>query len=63
MQVLKECFPGGFFGEDREGHPVWYDNFGNLDAKGAESLDVPFQVVESRLLCAHFRFVSFGEKR
>ncbi|CAI8042968.1 SEC14-like protein 2 [Geodia barretti] len=32
--VLKECFPGGFFGEDREGHPVWYDNFGNLDAKG-----------------------------
>jgi hypothetical protein len=32
--VLKECFPGGFFGEDREGHPVWYDNFGNLDVKG-----------------------------
>jgi hypothetical protein len=33
MQVLKECFPGGFFGEDREGHPVWYDNF-NYDFKG-----------------------------
>ena len=32
--VLQKHFPGGFFGEDRAGHPVWYDNFGNLDFKG-----------------------------
>lgn len=25
---------GGFFGEDREGHPVWYDKIGKLDLKG-----------------------------
>lgn len=33
-EVLQKCFPGGFFGEDREGSPVWYDNMGNLDFKG-----------------------------
>ena len=27
-------FPGGFFGEDREGHPVWYDNIGTMDLRG-----------------------------
>ena len=32
--VLQKCFPGGFFGEDRDGHPVWYDNYGNLDFRG-----------------------------
>ena len=34
LQVLAKYFPGSFFGEDREGHPVWYDNFGNLDPRG-----------------------------
>ena len=33
-EVLQKCFPGGFFGEDRDGHPVWYDNYGNLDFRG-----------------------------
>ena len=33
-EVLKKYFPGGFFGEDREGRPVWYDNFGNVDSRG-----------------------------
>ena len=33
-EVLIECVPGGFFGEDIDGHPVWYDNFGNLDSRG-----------------------------
>jgi hypothetical protein len=33
-EVLEKCFSGGFFGEDRDGDPVWYDNFGNLDFKG-----------------------------
>ena len=37
-QVLKECFPGGFFGEDLDGNPVWYDNFGNLDFKGMSEI-------------------------
>ena len=32
--VMDECIAGGLFGEDREGHPVWYDNFGNLDPRG-----------------------------
>ena len=32
--VMNECIAGGYFGEDREGHPVWYDNFGNLDPRG-----------------------------
>ena len=33
-EVLKNYVPGGFFGEDREGHPVWYDVSGNIDARG-----------------------------
>ena len=33
-EVLIRCFPGGFFGEDRGGHPVWYDCMGNLDFRG-----------------------------
>ena len=33
-EVIKKYFPGGFFGEDREGRPIWYDNFGNVDSRG-----------------------------
>ena len=33
-EVLAKYTPGGFFGEDREGHPVWYDCMGNLDFRG-----------------------------
>ncbi|KAL5478140.1 hypothetical protein EMCRGX_G025029 [Ephydatia muelleri] len=33
-EVLVKYFPTGFFGEDRDGHPVYYDNLGNLDPKG-----------------------------
>ena len=36
-EVMKKYFPGGFFGEDREGRPVWYDNFGNVDSRGTKS--------------------------
>ena len=40
-EVMKKYFPGGFFGEDREGRPVWYDNFGNVDPRGT----IPFFVI------------------
>jgi hypothetical protein len=33
-EVIAKYLPGGFFGEDREGHPVWYDPSGNIDARG-----------------------------
>ena len=33
-EVIRKYLPGGFFGEDREGHPVWYDISGNNDARG-----------------------------
>ena len=33
-QVLEKYLTGGFFGEDKEGHPVFYDFLGNLDVKG-----------------------------
>ena len=33
-EVIKKYVPGGFFGEDLEGHPVWYDKSGNYDARG-----------------------------
>ena len=39
-EVLSKFTPGGFFGEDREGHPVWYDCMGNLDFRG--KLKAPF---------------------
>ncbi len=44
-QVLKRCFPCGFFGEDRDGHPVWYDNMGNLDFRGNHCLYSGVQLV------------------
>lgn len=28
--------PGGFFGEDRDGHPVWYDRIGRMDLRGEQ---------------------------
>ena len=34
-QVLKKYLPGGWFGEDRDGHPVWYDHV-DADAVGEE---------------------------
>ena len=34
VQVLQKYYPGGLFGEDREGYPVYYDFIGNLDMKG-----------------------------
>ena len=33
-EVLQKFCSGGWFGEDREGHPVWYDFIGALDFKG-----------------------------
>ncbi|XP_065891180.1 SEC14-like protein 2 [Dysidea avara] len=33
-EVLKECIPGGTFGVDRDGHPVYYYAMGNLDFRG-----------------------------
>ncbi len=32
--MFEECLTGGYFREDLDGHPVWYDNIGNLDARG-----------------------------
>lgn len=34
LQVLVKYGPTGLFGEDRDGHPVYYDCIGNLDLKG-----------------------------
>lgn len=36
-EVLEECLAGGYCGEDVDGHPVWYDNFGNLDPIGTHN--------------------------
>ncbi|PIK51653.1 putative SEC14-like protein 2-like [Apostichopus japonicus] len=33
-EVLTKYMIGGMFGEDRDGHPVWYDPYGCLDTKG-----------------------------
>lgn len=33
--MLKKYLPGGWFGEDRDGHPVWYDHV-DADAVGEE---------------------------
>jgi hypothetical protein len=34
IKVLSLYQPGEFFGEDREGYPVYYDVTGNMDFKG-----------------------------
>ncbi len=37
-QMFVECLTGEPFGEDLDGHPVWYINIGNLDPKGKASI-------------------------
>ena len=44
-KVLTKCFPGGFFGEDREGNPVWYDAMGNIDFKGQTSKEFDHMII------------------
>jgi len=37
VQVLQRYFSGGWFGEDRDGHPVWYeDNHIDWQGEGRE---------------------------
>ena len=33
-EALVKFWPGGQFGEDRAGHPVFYENDGNVDLRG-----------------------------
>ena len=33
-EVLKMYYPGGFFGEDKHGCPIWIDTLGTIDPKG-----------------------------
>ena len=45
-EVLQKFYPGGFFGEDREGSPVYYDPGGLIDLRGeinpyCISIDMP----------------------
>ncbi len=37
--MFEECLTGGYFGEDLDGHPVWYDNIGNIDPKGTGQIE------------------------
>ncbi len=34
VKVFQKYLPGNFFGEDKEGHPVFYDFLGNADVMG-----------------------------
>lgn len=33
-EVLLKYYPGGYFGEDKEGCPLWFDTLGTVDLKG-----------------------------
>ena len=33
-EVLVKFAVGGHFGEDRDGHPIFYNNYGNADMRG-----------------------------
>ncbi|XP_064396571.1 SEC14-like protein 4 [Halichondria panicea] len=54
--------PGGFFGEDRDGHPMWYDRIGRMDLRGwhrsVHREDVIktklFQLERRAMLCKEF---------
>jgi hypothetical protein len=48
-EVLKKYFPGGIFGEDRDGNPVYYDFLGNLDCKGLYRSTRPEDVLRFKI--------------
>jgi len=33
-EVLLQYSPGGFYGQDKQGHPLWFEPAGLFDAKG-----------------------------
>jgi hypothetical protein len=54
-EVLSLYQPGEFFGEDREGYPVYYDVTGNMDFKGllksAKKYDIIRKVLRNGEIC------------
>jgi hypothetical protein len=33
-EVMRLYYPGGLFGEDKQGRPVWIDPLGSADVRG-----------------------------
>ena len=33
-EVCVKYYPGGFFGESKQGYPIWFDTLGTIDLKG-----------------------------
>ena len=54
LQVLLKYVPTGLFGEDKDGHPVYYQCLGNFDMKG-----LAFDYCSNSLVCeSHNLFFS-----
>ena len=34
MEVMQKYYPGGWFGQDKDGCPLWFELLGSLDLKG-----------------------------
>lgn len=55
-EVLKKYYPGGYFGEDKQGFPIWIDVLGYIDLKGMYFSATKKDIIRYKIYYAEYLF-------